>query len=126
MQEISRHLFRLELFERIQRSETKIFMFSGEILPKSSAIIHGNEIPRLTKYSQSEEEERDRIEEETNAILERRHRGRGKFSCLSCQPPDCDHVKYCHNAVRCYTAHVRDDDGTEHKSKGKSKVRRHF
>jgi len=97
--------------------------YGGEILPKSSAIIHGNEIPRLTKYSQSEEEERDRIEEETNAILERRHRGRGKFSCLSCQPPDCDHVKYCHNAVRCYTAHVRDDDGTEHKSKGCTKNR---
>ena len=42
----------------------------------------------------------------------------GNLSCLSCQPPNCDHPIICHNAVKCYTIHVRDTDGYEQKSKG--------
>ena len=42
----------------------------------------------------------------------------GNLTCQSCQPPNCDHPKLCHKAIRCYTAHVRDTDGYESKSKG--------
>lgn len=43
---------------------------------------------------------------------------KGRISCLSCSPPHCEDFKVCHNAYRCYTAHIRDVDGTESKSKG--------
>jgi len=46
------------------------------------------------------------------------HRSMGNLTCQSCQPPNCDHPKLCHKAIRCYTAHVRDTDGYESKSKG--------
>ena len=46
------------------------------------------------------------------------HRSMGNLTCQSCQPPNCDHTKLCHKAIRCYTAHVRDTDGYESKSKG--------
>ena len=42
-----------------------------------------------------------------------------RFSCFSCEPPSCSHPTVCHNALRCYTAHTRDTDGLESKSKGK-------
>ena len=57
--------------------------------------------------------------------------GGGSLECHSCDAGNCeveeDAVlhgevdvlpKYCQNAIRCYTAHVRDADGVEHKSKG--------
>ena len=57
--------------------------------------------------------------------------GGGSLECHSCDAGNCeleeDAVlhgevdvlpKYCENAIRCYTAHVRDADGVEHKSKG--------
>jgi hypothetical protein len=43
-----------------------------------------------------------------------------RFSCHSCEPPDCSHETICHDAIRCYTSHVRDTEGVEKKSKGKS------
>ena len=57
--------------------------------------------------------------------------GRGNLECHSCDAGNCEEEedvvihgevdvvpKYCKNAIRCYTAHVRDTDGVEHKSKG--------
>ena len=41
-----------------------------------------------------------------------------RIQCHSCEPPDCSHPTICVGAVRCYTSHVRDTDGTEMKSKG--------
>jgi hypothetical protein len=41
-----------------------------------------------------------------------------RIQCHSCEPPDCSHPTICIGAVRCYTSHVRDTDGTEMKSKG--------
>jgi len=41
-----------------------------------------------------------------------------RYSCYSCEAPNCTHPTVCSNAVMCYTAHVRDTDGLEAKSKG--------
>jgi len=41
-----------------------------------------------------------------------------RFSCQSCEPPDCSEVTVCKNAISCYTAHIRDIDGIEMKSRG--------
>lgn len=41
-----------------------------------------------------------------------------RFSCMSCEPPDCSEMTVCDNAINCYTAHVRDIDGIEMKSRG--------
>ena len=49
-----------------------------------------------------------------------------KIQCHSCEPPDCSHPTICVGAVRCYTSHVRDTDGTEKKSKGEIKIESHF
>ena len=65
-----------------------------------------------------EEANQNDIEEPVPESILNRHRSKGKFSCLSCSPPNCDHPTVCHKAVKCYTAHVRDTDGYEHKSKG--------
>ena len=56
---------------------------------------------------------------------------RGSLECHSCDAGNCEEEedveihgevdvvpRYCENAIRCYTAHVRDADGVEHKSKG--------
>jgi hypothetical protein len=89
------------------------------IAAKRVSSFQGNQVDSLdAKLEQlarlnDEEEESNEIEEQQNP-----HRGRGKLSCLSCSAPNCDHQHVCHAAVRCYTAHVRDVDGTEHKSKG--------
>ena len=48
-----------------------------------------------------------------------------RFSCVSCEAPDCDEEDICENAVVCYTAHVRDVDGEEMKSKGCSPTHSH-
>ena len=37
---------------------------------------------------------------------------------MSCEAPDCSHESVCWDAILCYTAHVRDVDGIEMKSKG--------
>ena len=57
-------------------------------------------------------------DEEIDDSFAMEHPSMGNLSCLSCQPPNCDHRKICHNAVKCYTIHVRDTDGYEQKSKG--------
>jgi hypothetical protein len=57
--------------------------------------------------------------------------GRGTLTCHLCVAPHCEVEedaivhgdvdilpKFCHNAVRCFTSHVRDVDGVEEKSKG--------
>ena len=44
-----------------------------------------------------------------------------RFSCHSCEDPDCLNETICHGAVRCYTAHIRDTDGVVTKTKGESK-----
>ena len=41
-----------------------------------------------------------------------------RFECVSCEAPDCSHESVCWDAILCYTAHVRDVDGIEMKSKG--------
>jgi len=41
-----------------------------------------------------------------------------KYSCMSCEPPDCTEATVCYNAISCYTAHVRDISGLEMKSRG--------
>ena len=41
-----------------------------------------------------------------------------RYSCVSCSPPDCSEASVCHNAMSCYTAHVRDVHGREMKSRG--------
>ena len=46
------------------------------------------------------------------------HISGGNLTCLSCQPPNCDHPKFCNNALSCYTAHTSDADGFVSKSKG--------
>ena len=45
-----------------------------------------------------------------------------RFSCISCDPPDCAEESVCHNALRCYTSHIRNTDGHEGKSKGEDNV----
>jgi hypothetical protein len=42
-----------------------------------------------------------------------------RFSCHSCESPDCSHETICHNAISCYSSHIRNTDGVEEKSKGK-------
>ena len=49
-----------------------------------------------------------------------------RIQCHSCEPPDCSHPTVCVGAVRCYTSHVRETDGTEKKSKGEIKIDCHF
>ena len=59
--------------------------------------------------------------------------GGGNLECHSCDAGNCEleeyavihgevdiMPKYCKNAIRCYTAHVRDVDGVEHRSKGEA------
>ena len=59
--------------------------------------------------------------------------GVGDLECHSCDAGNCEEEeevelhgevdvipKKCTNAIRCYTAHVRDADGVEHKSKGEN------
>ena len=53
------------------------------------------------------------------------HRGTGNLSCYSCSRPNCDNPHVCHNAEKCYVAHVRDTDGVVEKSKGCVKNRDH-
>ena len=42
----------------------------------------------------------------------------GNLTCLSCQPPNCDHPTLCHNAISCFTAHTRETDGFINRLKG--------
>ena len=53
------------------------------------------------------------------------HKGTGNLSCYSCSRPNCDNPHVCHNAEKCYVAHVRDTDGVVEKSKGCVKNRDH-
>jgi len=48
-----------------------------------------------------------------------------RYTCYSCDAPNCSHPMECGNALFCYTAHVRDVDGTEMKSKGCSSTHSH-
>jgi len=48
-----------------------------------------------------------------------------RFSCFSCEAPDCQHPTRCDNALSCYTTHVRDVEGKEMKSKGCSSTYSH-
>ena len=89
--------------------------FSLQITDRTK-LKHGENIDE--KLKQLEEANKNDIEEVIPESILNRHRSKGKFSCLSCSPPNCDHPTICHKAVRCYTAHVRDTDGVEHKSKG--------
>ncbi len=41
-----------------------------------------------------------------------------RFECRACDAPDCSHESVCWDAILCYTAHVRDVDSVEMKSKG--------
>jgi hypothetical protein len=45
-----------------------------------------------------------------------------RFSCFSCAPPDCSHPTICHNALRCFTANIRETNGLESKSKGEKQT----
>ena len=62
-------------------------------------------------------------------------RSKGNLTCDECVAPHCEpHLhghefhdngdlapKLCHKAIKCFTAHVRDHDGVEHKHKGCAK-----
>ena len=74
-----------------------------------------NHQEKLKEYQEAAKNDDEEVIPESTL---RRHRSEGNLSCVSCSPPNCDHQTTCHKAVRCYTAHVRDTDGIEHKSKG--------
>ncbi|XP_023349703.1 activin receptor type-1 isoform X1 [Eurytemora carolleeae] len=96
---------------------------------------------RLAQYDFSEENQREEDEEEEeefddffgdigrkklNALPTPENMiSQERFSCVSCEAPDCDEEDICENAVVCYTAHVRDVDGEEMKSKGCSPTHSH-
>ena len=79
-----------------------------------------NKIPNLDEKLKELEEanENDEDEEEIPEHILRRHRYAGNFSCLACQPPNCENQRIFHGCVKCFTTHVRDTDGTTKKSKG--------
>ena len=41
-----------------------------------------------------------------------------RFDCFSCESPDCEYPHVSRGCLMCYTAHVRDTEGEEEKSKG--------
>ena len=66
----------------------------------------------------------DHDEEEDNSIdlhLGGLFASKGQLTCHECHSPDCEDGVFhlCHKAVKCFTSHVREVDGTERKTKGK-------
>lgn len=41
-----------------------------------------------------------------------------RYDCYSCDPPDCDHMTVCHNAVQCWKSRVRESSGLESVTRG--------
>ena len=41
-----------------------------------------------------------------------------RFDCISCESPDCSYPHVSRGCLMCYTAHVRDTEGEEEKSRG--------
>ena len=76
----------------------------------------------LTSLKKLMEEENLREQNEQN--LSGRNRKRGRLKCMACHPGSTDAVCdghnafVCHDAVACFTAHVRDTEGVITKSKG--------
>lgn len=41
-----------------------------------------------------------------------------RYSCYSCEPPDCSKTTTCQNALQCWKSRVRESTGEESVSKG--------
>ena len=76
-------------------------------------------IKKLAKFNEEE------LLEQEEQLENDPHKGTGNLSCYSCSRPNCDNPHVCHNAEKCYVAHVRDTDGVVEKSKGCVKNRDH-
>ncbi|QQP37363.1 Serine/threonine-protein kinase receptor, partial [Caligus rogercresseyi] len=48
-----------------------------------------------------------------------------RYSCYSCDSPECEEESICHGAVQCYTSHVRDSEGHVRRNKGCAKHLEH-
>ena len=68
--------------------------------------------------------EEENLREQSEQHLSGRNRKRGRLKCMACHPGSTDAVCdghnafVCHDAVACFTAHVRDTEGVVTKSKG--------
>ena len=94
-------------FLQIKAEQTRLEEFRAG-LESENEISDLNE--KFNKLSTAEEDIDDSI------FIE--HKSEGNLTCLSCQPPNCEHKTLCHNAVSCYTNHVRDTYGDVSQSKG--------
>ncbi|XP_040571979.1 activin receptor type-1 [Lepeophtheirus salmonis] len=48
-----------------------------------------------------------------------------RYSCYSCDTPECEKERVCDGAVQCYTSHVRDSEGHVRRNKGCAKHLEH-
>ena len=80
----------------------------------------GDDLSSLKKLME-EENRKEEEEEEHSGLGAGRKARRGRLKCMACHPGDeCGpgDTFVCHDAVACFTAHVRDTGGVVSKSKG--------
>ena len=74
-----------------------------------------NEISDLNEKFNKLSTAQEAIDDDSIAI---EHKSEGNLTCINCQPPNCDNPTLCHNAISCFTANTRENDGFINRSKG--------